>query len=181
MNYLQPIAIVVLSILAAVAYGVVHDQITVRICIEYFTIGHPPIFSQPVTSPTIIGLAWGVIATWWVGLGLGIPLAVAARAGRRPPRNVVSLLRPIGLLMAVTGALAAIAGLLGNYTASEGLVFLVEPLASRVPDNKHVAFLTDLWIHSASYLFGTLGGVVLIAWTWRSRRLATDEPKSAEI
>ena len=168
---LQALAIVMLSILAAVGYGVVHDQVTARICIEYFTIGHPPIFTQPVTSPTVIGVAWGVIATWWVGLGLGIPLAVAARAGKRPPRSVGSLVKPIALLLLVMGLLAALAGGVGYVAASRGWVFLLEPLASRVPADKHVAFLTDLWAHNASYLFGAIGGLVIIVRTWRSRRV----------
>jgi len=37
---MQAIRIVLLSIASAVAYGIVHDQITARICIEYFTIGY---------------------------------------------------------------------------------------------------------------------------------------------
>ncbi len=176
---LQSIAIVVLSILAAVIYGIVHDQITARICIEYFTIGHPPIFAAPVTSPTVIGFAWGVIATWWVGLGLGIPLAVAARAGRRPQRDVASLVRPIALLMVFTGVLATVCGAIGYFAASRGWIVLLEPLASRVPVDKHVVFLTDLWAHSASYLFGALGGIVLIIRTWISRRSATGQGPKA--
>ena len=34
-NALQAILIVMLSIAAAVFYGIVHDQITARICVEY--------------------------------------------------------------------------------------------------------------------------------------------------
>ncbi|MBV8223051.1 MAG: hypothetical protein JO293_06785, partial [Candidatus Eremiobacteraeota bacterium] len=70
----------VLCIAAAVLYGELHDQITARVCVEYFTIGHPPLF--PTDDPTLLGLGWGVVATWWVGLVLGAGLAVAARAGR---------------------------------------------------------------------------------------------------
>ena len=33
-----------LCILSAIFYGVLHDQVTARVCVEYFTIGHPPIF-----------------------------------------------------------------------------------------------------------------------------------------
>lgn len=166
---LQFVAIVMTCVLAAVSYGVLHDQVTARICLEYFTIGHPPVFDHPVTSPTVIGVVWGVIATWWVGLGLGVPLAIAARAGRRPPRDVRSLLAPVGVLMAVTACLAAVAGVVGYVAAQAGWVVLTEPLASRVPAEKHVGFLTDLWAHSASYLFGAAGGLVLIVHTWRSR------------
>ena len=86
---MQAIAIVALCIGSAVAYGILHDQVTARVCVEYFTIGHPPVFSA--VSPTMLGIGWGIIATWWVGLLLGIPLAVAARAGRRTKRSARGL------------------------------------------------------------------------------------------
>lgn len=60
------IRIVLLSILAAIGYGIIHDQVTARICVEYFTIGHPPIFHTD--SPALLGVRWGILATWWVGL-----------------------------------------------------------------------------------------------------------------
>src|SRR3954465_1193790 len=94
--------IVLLSILAAVVYGIVHDQVTARICVEYFTVGHPPVFNTE--SPTLLGLGWGVIATWWVGLILGVPLAIAARAGRRPKRSAAGLVPRILVLL---GCMAA--------------------------------------------------------------------------
>jgi hypothetical protein len=56
------IAIVVLCIASAVIYGILHDQVTARFCVEYFTVGHPPVFDT--TSPTLLGVGWGVIATW---------------------------------------------------------------------------------------------------------------------
>jgi len=36
---MEYIKIVLLAIAAAISYGILHDQITVRVCIEYFTIG----------------------------------------------------------------------------------------------------------------------------------------------
>ena len=51
---MQAIRIILLATLAAIAYGVVHDQVTARICVEYFTIGHPPVFRT--TSPTLLAL-----------------------------------------------------------------------------------------------------------------------------
>src|SRR5438105_3328307 len=35
--------ILLLSVATAVAYGIVQDQVTARVCVEYFTIGHPPV------------------------------------------------------------------------------------------------------------------------------------------
>ncbi len=170
------VAIVVLSIAAAVVYGILHDQITARVCVEYFTIGHPPVFDTE--SPTLLGIGWGIIATWWAGLLLGIPLALAARAGRRPKRSVSSLVRPIFTLLAVMGVSALLAGVVGFILGRIGTVYLLDPLASHIPHDRHARFLGDLWAHDTSYLIGFVGGTVVIVRVWRSRgrRVAGDRP-----
>lgn len=162
------LAILLLSILACVCYGVVHDEITARICVEYFTIGHPPVFGTE--DPTLLGFGWGVIATWWVGAILGVPLATVSRIGAPPKRDAASLLRPMAVLMACNAALATLAGVVGYVAASHGWVRLVGHLAHAVPPESHVGFLVDLWAHSASYLGGFVGGMVLIVQVWRRRR-----------
>lgn len=164
---MQSMGIVVMSIFAAVVYGVIHDQITARICVEYFTIGHPPIFNT--SDPTLLGLGWGIFATWWVGLLLGIPLAIVSRVGTRPKRSLASLFRPILKLLAVMGVGAIVAGAVGGLLASMGAVFLIGRMADAVPADRHVAFLIDLWAHAASYLIGLVGGLVLLVMVWRSR------------
>src|SRR3954447_21182280 len=93
---MQSALIVLLSIASAVAYGILHDQVTARLCVEYFTIGHPPVF--PTESPTLLALGWGTIATWWCGLILGVPLALIARAGSRPKLTAGDFLMPIAVL-----------------------------------------------------------------------------------
>lgn len=160
--------IVALAIASAIVYGVLHDQVTARICVEYFTIGHPPIFATE--SPTLLALGWGVLATWWVGLLLGLLLAFAAPRGPRPIRTARSLRRPIAILLGVMACGALLAGGVGWFLATRGWVHLLEPLASRVPAERHTPFVADLWAHSASYLFGFVGGLVLVRRTWRSRR-----------
>src|SRR5207253_9449473 len=105
---MQFIWIILLAVIAAVSYGVVHDQVTARVCVEYFTIGHPPVFDTD--DPTLLGLGWGVIATWWVGLMLGVPMAVVARAGSLPKRSALSLVRPIGILMLVMAGCSLLPG-----------------------------------------------------------------------
>lgn len=164
----QGLAIVGLCIGAAVVYGIIHDQITARLCVEYFTIGHAPVFATQ--SPTLLGIGWGIIATWWVGLLLGVPLALAARVGQRPPRSAGSLVRPVLILLGVMAVGAALAGVIGYLLARNGVITLPEPLATRVPQDRHVLFLTDAWAHGASYLFGIVGGIELIERTWRRRR-----------
>lgn len=161
---MQAVVIVILCIASAVVYGVLHDQVTARVCVEYFTVGHPPVF--PTESPTLLGLGWGVIATWWAGLLLGVPLAVAARLGKRPKRCLRSLVRPVVTLLAVMGVCALVAG---YALGRAGAVFLLEPLASQVAPDRHARFLANLWAHSANYLVGFVGGVVVIVRAWKSR------------
>jgi hypothetical protein len=165
--FMESLKIILLSIAAAIAYGIFHDQITAHICVEYFTIGHAPIFGTD--DPTLLGIGWGILATWWVGLFLGVPLAVVARAGKRSKRDAASLVRPIALLMAVSAGGAFVAGLLGWVLASRGIVRLFGPMAEAVPTDRHVAFLIDGFAHTASYAFGFVGGLVVMALVWRSR------------
>ncbi|WP_199590094.1 hypothetical protein [Bremerella cremea] len=159
----QAVLIIGLAILASVAYGVIHDQITARLCVEYFTIGHMPILGG-TENPALLGLAWGFLATWWVGVMLGIPLAFVCQTGSMVKKSAKDLLKPLMVLMFTSGCLAIGAGVVGYLLAANGQVRLMGKMAEKVPPEKHVAFLTDLWIHNASYTGGFLGGIVLMLW-----------------
>ena len=169
---MQVLLVVFLCVVCAVVYGVVHDQVTARVCLEYFTIGHPRIIASE--DPAVLGLVWGVIATWWVGVLLGVPLAICARAGQRAKWTAWRLVRPIGALLLVMGLVALIGGVVGYGLARSGSVFLIEPLASRVPPEKHVRFIAVGAAHLASYGAGFVGGIVLCAWTYRRRGRGRD-------
>lgn len=164
---MQDYKIILLAVLAAISYGILHDLVTTRICLEYFTIGHPPVFNT--TSPTLLALGWGVVATWWVGLPLGLALAVAARSGSKPKRTAGSLIRPVAVLLIGIGLCALSAGMAGAILARNGTIVLPEPLVSALPRGTHIGFLADAWAHATSYLTGILGGCALCVWIWRSR------------
>ena len=168
-SVVKALATVLLCIASAILYGIAHDQITARVCVEYFTIGHPRIF--PTESPTWLALGWGVIATWWAGLLLGVPLAIAARIGMRPKREPRSLVRPIAILLLVMGCVALLSGITGYTLARLGYLELNEYLASAVKPDRHAAFIADGAAHLASYASGFLGGAIVIALVWRSRRI----------
>jgi hypothetical protein len=164
---MQWLAIIGLCVLACITYGIVHDQVTARICVEYFTIGHPQIV--PTADPTILGIVWGIVATWWVGVLLGMPLAAASRLGSRPVRSAWSLVRPVANLLGCCAVLALLAGTTGHLLAANGAVWLTGSWSTAVPADRHVLFLTNLWAHNASYAGGFVGGIVLIVRVWRSR------------
>jgi hypothetical protein len=159
---METIKIILLAVATAIVYGILHDQITARVCVEYFTIGHPPVFHTE--DPTLLGLGWGVIATWWVGLPLGILLAAAARVGSLPKMDARDLLRPVGVMMACCGVLALAAGVVGYVLANNGVVTPDGSLAARIPPTRHALFLADLFAHTASYGGGLVSGFVLCMW-----------------
>ncbi len=154
--------IVGLSIVAAVLYGIAHDQVTARVCLEYFTIFHPPVFHTQ--SPTLLALGWGFIATWWVGAFLGICLAIACRVGSPPRLSASNELRPIAWLLVTMGACALVSGVVGFFWGQ-----VPDDMKGLLASNLERRFLADWWAHSASYATGFLGGMVLCAMALRRR------------
>jgi hypothetical protein len=158
-----------IALVAAILYGVLHDNVTARLCVEYFTVGHPRVIASE--SPTALALVWGVLATWWFGAFLGLFLAIAARAGRRAkwgPREVV---KPIGLVLVAVGVASFVGGCIGYRHA----------LAHDYPDGlgrlmlspkTELWFVVDLWAHRAAYLAGLVFTVALCAFVavrrWRA-------------
>jgi hypothetical protein len=164
---MESLKIVLISIAAAVLYGIIHDQFTARICVEYFTVFHPTVFATQ--SPTLLGLGWGIIATWWVGAFLGVLLAVAARAGSRPKLPAGILINPIGKLLLVMAGSALISGLAGYILARKGLISPPGWVAFSLRPSAHAQFMADWWAHNASYAVGFLGGIVLCVRQYKRR------------
>jgi hypothetical protein len=164
---MQFLKIWLLCIGAAVAYGIIHDQVTARVCVEYFTIGHPPVFHT--NSPTLLGLGWGVIATWWMGALLGLFVALCARFGTGSKIEVNALIRPIMLLLIVMGVCALCAGSLGYLLAARGEISLHdwEYMLGRQRANR---FIADFCAHITSYFVGFFGGLFVCGWVVLKRR-----------
>jgi hypothetical protein len=164
---------------AAIVYGILHDLVTAHLCVEYFTIAHPPVF--PTRSPFFLALGWGIIATWWVGLALGIGLAAAARIGNAPRLGLAALRRPIVIVMVGSAVSALLAGVAGAALVASGAAPVPGGWGDVIPPAKHVAFSADAWAHMASYGAGALGGLLVIAHTIRRRvRARQASPEGAQ-
>ena len=177
---IESLKIAILCIVAAIVFGILHDQVTARVCVEYFTVGHPPIFHTD--DPTLLSFGWGVIATWWMGAILAVPAMLASRLGSWQKINAAHLVRPIGCLLIVMVCSSLLAGVAGYFVAKAGGVQLVGSLAYRVPAAKHVAFLADLWAHLAAYGVGFFGGIGVSIWVlFRRWQRATRERRANEV
>ncbi|OPZ87077.1 MAG: hypothetical protein BWY76_00644 [bacterium ADurb.Bin429] len=164
---LEFIKIWAFAIFAAILYGILHDQVTIRVCPEYFTVYHMDIGLSG--NLTLLALAWGVFATWWMGAILGFPLALAARVGSLPTVKAIQLLKPMGVLLCVMAFSALIAGIAGYYSTNGPV--MVEIKGVQVPYlQSEPRFIADLYAHNTSYFIGAWGAVVLCAWVWAMRR-----------
>jgi len=161
------LAIALLCTALTMGYGVLHDQVTIRISPEYFTVAHPPLIATD--SPTLLAAAWGVAATWWVGVPFGLILGLAATTGPRARTTARALVPSLVSALGLTAGFAALAGMLGFLAASTGFIHVVGPLARRLSPNGQVQFVAVLWTHLASYAAGGVLALVVILRTWRAR------------
>lgn len=156
MNYAK---IIIATVVLAILYGIIHDMITAHLCVEYFTIGHPTIIES--TSPVALALVWGIIATWWVGLPLGILLAIVSQSGKRPVLPVKEVLRYAFFLLIAMFVIAAIFGTIAGFAAANGNLRLSDSYEALLPEKSRVYFMTAAWAHGASYLSGTIGTLII--------------------
>jgi hypothetical protein len=164
---IEYIKIVVLSILAACIYGIAHDLVTAHVCIEYFMPPFHPVI-VPTDSPIALALIWGVIATWWVGLFLGILLAFVCRLGRRPKLTVKDVIRPIIVLLTCIYAASMLSGTIGYAAARMGWITLPDGFV--LEQHIHASLVFNFVAHNSAYLFGAIGGIVVMFHLWKKRR-----------
>jgi hypothetical protein len=159
--------VILLSLLAAITYGILHDQITAHLCVEYFTIAHPPLFHTE--SPTLLAFCWGIIATAGLGAVLGAILAEVSQSANLPPYPLPRLCRSLLLLLAIMALSAFLAGLLGFELSAHGILHLPHPFSQLIPPARHARFMAVWFAHIASYLTALAGATFLILRIWIQR------------
>lgn len=166
---LQCLKIFLFVSLSVIGYGIVHDQVTARICIEYFTIAHEPTLVDS-DSPTIVGLVWGIYSTWWVGVVFGCASALLAQVGPWPRVSFRQMLKPVGYLVLAIAIASLVAGALAFVLAEFGAIKLGHPMSVAIENSKQTGFLVDRWSHRAAHAVGLLGGSGICAGLWLVRK-----------
>lgn len=128
-----------------------------------------------VLCPEYVEVRWSTMLVEAIVLGMiiGIPLAFAARAGRRIKRRPGSLRRPLLIWLILTGLGTLAGGVLAWNLAAGGGLTLSEPLATRVPAERHAIFIALDLSNGARLLIGGAVGAVMILLVWRSREYGT--------
>ncbi len=161
--------IILMTVASAISYGIAHDQVTVRICRDYFCGNQPEIahhkqllldlaatvhpFFHPATIPdTAVAVVWGIQATWFMGLIVGFELAMVARFGDKFPKlSYKELFKPLMLSLLAMAGVSLVAGCVGY--------------ANYVPGDRYTpAFWCDAYAHEAGY--ATAAVIALIAPAW---------------
>ena len=163
----ESLKIVFVSVVGAILYGVIHDQLTARVRVEYFTVFHPPVFATQ--SPTLLAFGWEVIATWWMGAFLGHFACNAALGGSRAQLSAPDLLEPIGKSLGVMAGCALLAGISRFVFARQDVIFPPQWVSARLTPAAHARFMADRSAHNASYAAGFFGGIILCALQYRRR------------
>jgi hypothetical protein len=158
---------VLMGLAAIVGYAMAQDQISARLCPEYFTVFHPPI--PGLTDPTLLGVSWGFLGAWWGGIVLGLAAGFAATLGSRPKLAPRELVCPMLVLVGVVATVTALTGFNVWHHGKALGVSLDANTAAVVPPERHLGLLTVACYHFAAYVSATLGGIVLCAWIWRER------------
>ncbi len=164
---MNKLKIILFSTLAAMGYGVLHDQITARVCLEYFTVAHPPLFHT--ASPTRLAIYWGMAATAGIGLAWGTVLALVSQSRGMPPTPPGQLYRKILVLLAVMACAATGAGFAGLSLSRHAVISIPAALAAAIPESQHDRFMAVWFAHMASYLVGFTGAAMLIFRVWKAR------------
>ena len=126
---MQSLRIILTCIVPAVLYGIVHDQVTARICARIF-LGYPSThFPHAITDPPCARLGRNRYLVdgriWAFSLLLRLGQVRARVAGSE-------LVLPIAKLLCNEGVLAAVAGLVGYLLGSRGTIAPPEWIAVHI-------------------------------------------------
>lgn len=163
----QLIQLTLYSVFAAALFGALHDQISYSVSPEYFTLlkfqqFHLTEWELPLRVKAALV---GVLATWWMGVPLGLTLAVAATRWYGEQATVV-FWRLLPWLLAGS-LLASLAGLaVGVWQTQDLSAFAHKRVPMGLVDLR--SYLCVGFMHKGAYAGGSLALPLGIAWLyWR--------------
>lgn len=170
--WLEITKIVLGTVFIAVVYGITHDMVTAHTEISYFTMFHPHIINS--ASPVDQALAWGVIATWWMGLMIGVAIALCSQLGPNPRISAGQALKSL-TKATVFVFIVAMATLAIGLRFFEGKTVEFQP----DPSDTSGRFLAVLTTHQVSYFLSAIMAVGLCLVVLRKRsKLVANPPTS---
>jgi hypothetical protein len=164
--------IVALCVVSLTLYGLVQDQLCARLAPDYFRIAYPTI--EGASGPALLGLLWGFVGWWWVGLVTGLAAALTATLGRRPQLTARELAPAVGCLLLGVAFVALVCGSAAHYNGRvTGVRF---DWAEGLTAERLLLLFTVACARFGAYAAAAAGGVVLCVWVaWRRRTKALSD------
>jgi hypothetical protein len=174
------IILIIVSCLLGGLYGILHDQLTYTISPEYYTkfkfyqFGFVDFGSEAIfPNPRIEVSAVGFLATWWMGIPIGVILGFVGLIHK----DWQTMFKSTFKAFLVTIFIAFVTGLIG---LAYGHIYLANKSKAEfinwyIPDNlvDFESFIKVGSMHNFSYLGGMTGLIGGLAYTliqWRSLR-----------
>jgi len=176
--------LVFLSILIGSLYGIVHDQLSYTISPEYYTkfkFYQFGLIQTPHTNPRQLAIVAGIIATWWMGLLIGVILALVALSFKEWNTMFTVVLKAMMLTM-VIAFLTGLSGLAYGYLFLAG-----QPKENFhhwfIPDNitNLKSFIMVGSMHNFSYAGGLIGLLAGMAYIIRQKRKRISLPEHTHV
>ena len=146
-----PVMVGFACVLAGV-YGIVHNQISFTIGPDYFYALKFPQFRIPELLQSRVGAAYvGWQASWWMGLVIGIPIAVMSLGIPSAAQARRVFLRAAFLVVAITLALGLV-----SLAFNPPMDHIPVPAAAKDP----IGYGRAAMLHDTSYMAGLIGLVV---------------------
>ncbi|MGI9367622.1 MAG: hypothetical protein ACR2O2_02180 [Ruegeria sp.] len=157
------------AILAAGAFGALHNQVSYSVGPEYFHQFKFRQFAIPPELPPRIGAAIvGWRASWWMGVVVGLPPFLLGLLLMAPARKYWSAGLRAVVAVITTTALASGIGLIFGLVTVEAQLVSKLPLPDAITDR--VGFVRSGVMHDASYLGGFVGIFVAVWVIFRASR-----------
>ncbi|MFL0067033.1 hypothetical protein V3A08_15455 [Tenacibaculum maritimum] len=180
------IALILILIIAPILggiYGILHDQITYSISNEYYTkfkfiqfglenwglgqnIGTETNAEIILKNPRFGASIIGTLATWWVGMIIGIILGFVGLIHKNGKKMFVTTMKAFLL----TTGIALLTGIIG---LGYGKLFLTENQPNwNLPENliDYDSFIMVGSMHNFSYLGGLIGLIIGIIYSVKQRK-----------
>lgn len=155
---------IVLAILAAGLFGAIHDQISYTVSPEYFTHFKFPMFHllDPNISERVRAAEVGFLASWWMGVPLGLLTGVAGFIHTDVAKMRSALFLSLPVIMGFV-LVFALCGLLYGFVQTQS-IDLAGYRGWYIPEGVQNLrrFLCAGYMHNSAYL----GGVVVIPVAW---------------
>lgn len=172
-KFLVLLLILIIAPLIGGLYGIIHDQLTYTISPEYYTkfkfyqfglieSGYETVFPNPRLQVSIIGF----MATWWMGVPIGLILGLTGlihRSGKSMFKVTLQAFLVTMLVAFFTGLIGLTYGMF--YLSGTGVDWLF-------PENliDKESFIAVGSMHNFSYLGGLVGMIAGIIFSVREKR-----------